>query len=234
MSAITALTAQNTLGVQAIEPVSIGFVRQQIRSVLADIGADAIKIGMLHSVEVVVAVTEELAAYPEIPVVVDPVMVSTSGHQLLEEPAIEALRATLFPRAMLITPNLIEARLLAKTSPDEQPDLSTLARKLAAANGNRAVLVKGGHLTTDAYSRDVLLQNGLLTELVEPRVDTQNTHGTGCTLSAAIATYLGFGHSLAESCRLAKQFLTKALIAAKSDRIGYGHGPVHWVVLESA
>jgi len=231
MSAITALTAQNTLGVQAVLPVDAAFVREQIRSLLGDIGVDAVKIGMLHNAAVIEAVALELESV-DVPVVLDPVMVATSGDLLLEDAAVTALREILVPRATLITPNLPEAKvLLGGRSLDATSSAAALLEFAAAA------LVKGGHGEGED-SVDVLAVRSdpdgaspeyALHSFGAPRVATRNTHGTGCTLSSAICAFLARRESLWDAVEQAKAFLTAALVRGADDELGSGHGPVRWM-----
>ncbi len=224
-SALTALTAQNTTGVQAVHPVPADFVARQMRSVLDDLDVRAIKTGMLADAAIIRAVASILASVPAIPVVVDPVMVATSGDPLLATDAVETLRTQLIPRATLITPNLPEAAVLLGTT-IARTDAEAEAQAVALAKlGAKAVLVKGGHGTGDE-AVDFLYADGRIERISTPRIATRNTHGTGCTLSAAIAAGLAKGQSLGEAVRKAKTFLTAAIASAASHKLGAGHGPV--------
>lgn len=225
-SAITAVTVQNTLGVEAVHPIPLDILRGQIRAVLSDIGAGAVKIGMLHSSEVVRVVAEELRAFGITNVVLDPVMVSTSGHRLIEEEAIETLKSELLPLARVITPNIPEAEILAGTAINSNQDLPTVARSLSMG-GSVSVLLKAGHLTSDTLV-DVLYnaEEDSITYLPSPRISTPNTHGTGCTLSSALAAALSRGLSLTEAAKSAKEYLSGALLSGSHYTIGHGHGPV--------
>lgn len=229
MSVITALTAQNTRAVTAIHPVPEDFIAAQMDAVMEDIGVDAIKIGMLHSPAVIQVVAERLRHFQVANVVVDPVMVAKSGDALLREDAVEALRAELLPLATLITPNIPEATVLlgrAQAEMVEEPEgLEEVARALLQL-GPGAVLLKGGHLSGDR-SPDILIGSGDVARFEAARVDTPNTHGTGCTLSSAIAAQLAHGHPLPEAVGRAKDYITRALIAGSAYRLGSGHGPVH-------
>ena len=225
-SAITAITAQNTLGVNAVEGLSIEIIEGQIDAVLSDIGANSIKIGMLHSAEVVQSVARMLRKYNIKDVVLDPVMVSTSGHKLIEDSAIEVLKAELMPMARVITPNIPEAEILLGEAISKQGDLFGAARRLAEKYGV-SVLLKAGHLVNDElidifYNRE----SDELVELSALRVDTRNTHGTGCTLSSALAAQLAKGLSLTEAVRAAKTYINTAIIHGANYKIGHGHGPV--------
>ncbi len=227
MTAITAVTAQNTLGVQAIAPLAGEVVAQQIASSLDDIGADAIKIGMLHDADIIAHTARALEGRTA-PIVLDPVMIATSGAALIAPQAIAAMRETLFPRAALITPNLPELGHLLGRTIDDSSQLAEAAEELAHMTG-AAVLAKGGH-TPDARVIDVLFMPGMLGEdargvqFDHERIDTPHTHGTGCTLSSAIATLLGHGLPLEHAVRLARQFVLAAIRAAPG--FGAGNGPL--------
>ena len=225
-SVIAALTAQNTRAVTAIHEVPPQFVAAQLDAVFDDIEIAAVKIGMLSSRGVIEVVAAGLERHRAQNVVLDPVMVAKSGARLLRADAIEALKERLLPLATLITPNLPEAGdLLGIEAPRDEAGMTAAAAALRAL-GPKAVLVKGGHLE-DAYSVDILDDGGAPLTLVAPRIATGNTHGTGCTLSAAIAALLGKGLPLRDAVRAAKAYLTDALRAADELRVGHGHGPVH-------
>ena len=224
--AITALTAQNTLGVQAIFEVSPGFVREQMRSVARDLDVRAIKIGMLATSAIIAAVADGLEDFPNVPVVLDPVMVAASGDPLLEASAVETLRGRLLPCATLVTPNLAEAAILTggkEAGSEEEMQAQALSLRDAGA---LAVLVKGGHAKADTAVDIYLDAEGQL-RLEAPRIATSNTHGTGCTLSAAIAAELAKGASLRDAVTTAKNYISAALKAADTLHIGKGRGPVH-------
>lgn len=229
-SAIVAIVDENTCGVYGVHPVPDNFVAGQIRSVLSDIGADAIKIGMLHSsslIRTVIATLSDHAA--KSPVVLDPVMVATSGDPLLQPEAIDTLRNELLPRARIITPNLPEASILLGATVDHQDQLHDAARELSRLSGNRvSVMLKAGHLGNDTLT-DIFYNADADTfmQLSSPRVNTPNTHGTGCTLSSAIAACLAKGQPLDIAVRNAKQYLARAIEAGAAYSIGRGHGPVH-------
>ncbi len=224
MTALTAATAQNSVSVQAIAPMGGAIVREQIASCVNDIGVDAIKIGMLHDEEIIAAVAEGLALIDEaVPVVLDPVMVATSGAALIAPNAIEALRKTLFPRASLITPNLPELELLTGTKPRTGEEVGYAAEQLATEY-DAYVLAKGGH-TEDERVIDVLVGPGARSVAFDhARIDTRHTHGTGCTLSSAIATLLGHGQPMEHSVRLGRNFVLRAIEAAPG--YGAGNGPL--------
>ena len=217
MTAVTALTAQNTEGVHGVHPVPAGFIADQMRVVLRDIGADAVKTGMLHDAEVIEAVAETLAREaPGVPVVVDPVMVAKGGHVLLREDAVEALRRHMLPLAALLTPNLPEAEALLDGRPS---DWATWA-----ALGVGAVLLKDGH-GEGAVVRDRLLTPSGETAFEHERLDTRHTHGTGCTLASAAATGLAQGLDLVPAVRRAGNFVHEAIRSAPG--LGRGHGPLN-------
>ncbi len=223
MSAITALTAQNTLGVQGIHPCPAAFVAEQIDSVLCDLGADVIKTGMLFSAEIIRVVAEAIERYA-LPAVVDPVMIAKGGASLLQQQAIETLQRELLPRTYLLTPNLPEAEALTGIQIHNEADMEEAARTLQQM-GARNVLLKGGHLEGEAV--DLLLAADRVHHYRAPRIDTPNTHGTGCTFSAAIATFLAQGLALPEAVGRGKEFITQAI--ANALPLGSGHGPVnHW------
>lgn len=227
MSVITALTAQNTVGVSGIHPVPVEFVNAQLEAVLSDIGTDAVKIGMLFSPELIRTIAEQLKNYSVTTIVLDPVMVAQSGDKLLQDDAIEALKQYLIPMADIITPNLPEASVLLNREITTADALEQAARDLAGF-GCRNVLIKGGHLE-GSISDDLLYLGGeqRAVLLAGERVATVNNHGTGCTLSSAIASFLARGESVEEAVRRAKEYITEAIIAGAGFRIGKGHGPVH-------
>lgn len=227
MSAITAITAQNTLGVESVAPVAPGDVAAQIDAVAADIRPQAVKTGMLFNRGTVLAVARALRRHSLTPLVVDPVMISTSGHTLLDDDAVTAMTDEIFPLATIITPNKHEAERIAGLRING-PDDAAQAAEAMLHTGAGAVLIKGGHFHNDIMT-DYLFtrsQPGPIL-LSTPRVDTQNTHGTGCTLSAAIAAYLALGNGLETAVRLAKKYLCDALASGARLKIGHGHGPVN-------
>ena len=227
MSVITALTAQNTQTVTAIHPAPPEFIAAQMDSVLTDMGTDAVKIGMLHSPKVIEVVADRLTAHRVANIVLDPVMVAKSGDKLLRDDAIEALKERLIPLADVITPNLPEASALLERSVTTADHMAEACRDLARL-GCRAVLLKGGHLE-DADSSDCLYvsETDALVPLSASRIQTVNAHGTGCTLSSAVAAHLARGFSLSEAVGKAKTYITQALKAGAQFKIGHGHGPVH-------
>lgn len=226
MTAITAITAQNTCGVRAIHPIPTSVLAAQIDAVVEDIGVDAVKIGMLHGPDVVHTVAQAIDRHQLSMVVFDPVMVATSGAQLIEADAVDRLVRELFPRVALITPNLDEAALLVGHPIHGTQDMARAAETLLQM-GARQVLLKGGHLP-GAQVIDLLL--GVGTEPIwmqGERIDTLNTHGTGCTLSSAIAAHLALGFDMQQAVVLARVFVREALQAAASVRCGQGGGPLN-------
>jgi hydroxymethylpyrimidine/phosphomethylpyrimidine kinase len=225
MTAITAITAQNTVGVRAIHALPPAMLREQIDAVAEDIGVDAVKIGMLHAPEIVEVVAEAIDRHGWRRVVLDPVMVATSGDRLIAPETQSVLVARLFPRATVVTPNLDEAAWLLGRPIDGRPALVEAARALQAL-GAPAVLLKGGHLSGDVVE-DVLVDGEAVPESMQsPRIDTPNTHGTGCTLSSAIACGLALGESLPAACRQARAYILAALASGAAVRTGHGHGPL--------
>jgi hydroxymethylpyrimidine/phosphomethylpyrimidine kinase len=226
MTAITALTAQNTLGVRAIHAIPLQMLTDQIDAVVEDIGVDAVKIGMLHSADTVRAVAGALKRHGLGKVVLDPVMIATSGAKLIDDAAIEVLVRELFPLAAVVTPNLDEAALLVGHPLRGEADMEAAARQLLE-RGASAVLVKGGHLAGDTVS-DLLLARGAPPLWMRaPRIASGNTHGTGCTLSSAIACQLALGADLGEAVERARAFVRGALEAGARVRTGAGSGPLN-------
>ncbi len=226
-SAIVALVDENTIGVYDVLPVPVKFVAGQIHSILDDIGTDAVKIGMLHSAELITTVRNTLDEYPEIRnIVLDPVMVATSGDPLLEAEAVATLRDVLIPRSRIITPNIPEAEVLLNQkirSQDELPDAAVELSQFGAS-----VMLKAGHLSDEKLTD--IFYNAETKETIyleSKRIDTVNTHGTGCTLSSAIASSLAKGNSLNDSVRLAKDYIASAIESGSQYKIGKGHGPVN-------
>lgn len=221
-SAITALTAQNTLGVAAIHDLPPSFVAAQFDAVAGDIGVDAMKTGMLFNAEIIQVVCDRIRHHGVVNVVVDPVMVATSGDLLLRNDAVEAVKTELLSVALVATPNRREAGVLAEMEVDTDQDVVEAARRIHAL-GPRYVLVKGGHASGDAV--DWLFDGRELTPFRSPRIDTRNTHGTGCTLSAAIAAHLALGRGVFEAVAEAKAYITAAI--GHAYPLGKGHGPVN-------
>ena len=225
-SVITAVTAQNTVAVTAVHELPADIVSAQISAVLSDIHVDAIKLGMLFSSAIITAVAYQLAQFTG-PLVIDPVMVSKSGDVLLQDAAIDAVIGQLLPRACLLTPNLPEAARLLKKSEAKTPREMVAQGQQLLSMGPQAVLIKGGHATGDICT-DILVQaDGSIHTFEAPRVDTRNTHGTGCTYSAAITAQLAKGQGLARAVEFAHTYLHTAIVAADQLLVGQGHGPVH-------
>jgi hydroxymethylpyrimidine/phosphomethylpyrimidine kinase len=226
MSAITALTAQNTVGVQGIHAVPPAFLKAQLQSVIEDIGVDAVKIGMLHEPGVVEVVAWAIEHYQLRRVVLDPVMVATSGDRLIADATVRVLVERLFPLVTVITPNLDEAALLLERPIQSIPELSTAAHALMD-QGAHAVLLKGGHLPGDQVV-DVLVQQGRPdVVLASQRIVSRNTHGTGCTLSSAIAAHLAVGQPLEDAVQAARRYILGAIEAGARVQVGQGHGPLN-------
>lgn len=225
-SVITALTAQNTKGVRAVHAVPPDFVTAQLDAVFDDLDVKAVKIGMVADVHVIAAIARILRARKPAHIVLDPVMVATSGDRLLEPGAIAALRRDLIPLADIITPNLPEAAALLGAPDAASEDKAAEQGRALLAQGAKAVLVKGGH-GTSAESVDLLITEQGVRRFAAKRIATKNTHGTGCSLSSAIAAYLARGDDLATAVGHAKDFVTRAIAASDWLDVGGGHGPIH-------
>lgn len=226
-SAITAVTVQNTIGVQAVHPVPLDILEGQIDAVLSDIGADAVKIGMLHSAEVVEIVARKIEEYGIRNVVLDPVMVSTSGHRLIEESAVDVIKERLIPLARVLTPNVPEAEILIGREISGERDFDAVAKELSDRYGV-SVLLKAGHLTGDTLTDYFYnAEDGELLLLPSKRIMTKNTHGTGCTLSSAFAAALAKGLQLTAAAGSAKKYIEQAIISGAEYEIGKGYGPVN-------
>lgn len=230
-SVITALTAQNTRGVNAVMPVPADFVGRQLDSVFGDLAVIAVKIGMLADKDVIATVAAKLRQYQPAHIVLDPVMVATSGDRLLAADAIDSLKQQLLPLADIITPNLPEAAaILGGNEPCTDAELQTFILRLQQYCGDQHcghILLKGGHLTSSQQSCDWLIGPQQIQCFEAKRINTRNTHGTGCTLSAAIASFLAQGQTMTAAVASAKHYLTGALQAADKLQIGTGHGPVN-------
>ena len=222
MAVVTSLTAQNTQGVTGVVDVPPDFIRNQIDAIFDDIEVAAVKIGMLANEEIMEAVAEALERHKPEHIVLDPVMVATSGDSLINSDAVEVLKKRVLPIASVITPNIPEAEKLSRKA---VIDMEAAAEGLLEL-GSDAVYLKGGHLKGDSM-RDVLAFKGGTKTFEASRVETEDTHGTGCTLSSAIAAYLGHGYDLPRACESAKSFVTEALKHGHMLRVGKGHGPVH-------
>tara|TARA_B100001989_G_scaffold242362_1_gene209059 strand:- start:35 stop:817 length:783 start_codon:yes stop_codon:yes gene_type:complete len=223
MAVITALTAQNTNGVTGVMDVPEDFVKQQLETIFEDIHVDAVKIGMLSNAAIIKVVANILKKYTAPNIVLDPVMVATSGDSLISADAVDAMKQYLVPLADVLTPNIPEAEKLSRKA---VLDMEEAAKGLLSL-GCGAVYLKGGHLK-GAQATDILAKNdGALRKYESDRIDTPNTHGTGCTLSSAIAAYLGHGLPLEDACAKAKDYLTKAIAQSDDLEVGCGHGPVN-------
>lgn len=226
MSAITAITVQNTIHVQDVFPIPVSVIKGEIEAVVSDIGVDSVKIGMLHSSEVIRTILETLQKYNLTNIVLDPVMVAKSGDTLLQSEAISTLKNELVPYARVITPNIPEAEIFLGKKIKSQDDLPDMARELS--QGRRtSVFLKAGHLSDDNLI-DIFYnaETDEILELTSKRQFTQNTHGTGCTLSSAFASFIALGNTLNDSARKAKEYISAATEAGKEYKIGHGHGPV--------
>ncbi len=224
MSCICALTAQNTKGVTLVTNTPVDMVQAQLEAIYDDVPPDGVKTGMLSTPAIVETVADFLASHRGVPLVVDPVMVATSGDVLLEKEAIETYKKKLIPLATLITPNIPEAEVLSGLSISSEEDMKQAAARLMDY-GCEAVLLKGGHSVMDAT--DILYDGNTYTRFPGKKIDTENTHGTGCTLSSALAASLAKGMSLKEAVSEAKIYMNGAIARAKTDSVGHGHGPVH-------
>ena len=222
---LTALPVQNTQGVQNIYEIPAQAIREQIQSILEDIYPDAIKIGMVHSVELVHIISEELKNYNK-PIVYDPVMVATSGHRLIKEETLEACIEKLFPLATLITPNLDEASILVNHKIDSA-ELMLAYGETILNLGCQNLLLKGGHLQQEKIISYLFQKKQPVQSYTSQKIETKNTHGSGCTLSSAIACNLALGFSLTESVQLAQEYVEQAILGSKDLTIGKGNGPLN-------
>jgi len=223
---LTSLPIQNTQGVSKIYDIPLKCIEQQCYSIFDDIEIDIIKIGMLHKLSIIKLIASILKNFPNIKVVIDPVMVAKSGHLLLESNAIKALREELLPFASIITPNIPEAEVLLGTKISSREDMEKAAMALAQL-GPTSVLIKGGHLELHDMSQDVLFWDGKYQWFEAKRIVTNNTHGTGCTLSAAIAALLAQKFLINDAVSIAKKYITGAIQVGSNESIGHGNGPVH-------
>ncbi len=226
MSVLTSITAQNTLGVQGIHDLPPDFVGLQIDSVMQDIGADAVKIGMLSNAQIIKTVSKKIKKYQVKNLVIDPVMVAKGGDCLLRVDAVKELKQDLIPLAMIVTPNLGEAEVLSELRIQNIEDMKKAARKIYKL-GAKNVLIKGGHLLSNK-AIDLLYNGENFREFKAERINTKNTHGTGCTLSSAIAAGLAQGKKVEEAVNTAKKYITLAI--QNSLDIGHGHGPLNHLV----
>jgi len=227
MSAITAITAQNTQGVKDIHPIPEDIINKQITAVMDDIGTDAVKIGMLHSSSVIRTVVKTLSQYNPGNIVIDPVMVATSGDKLLQDEAIATLIKEMLPIATVITPNLPEAEIILGHSIKTRDQFFEAAKELSQTKAG-AILLKSGHFEDEELT-DVLyiVKTDELVELPGTRINTKNTHGTGCTLSSAIAAQLALGYNLKEAIKKGLEYIHQSIQTGAAYQLGHGHGPVH-------
>lgn len=226
MSVLTALPVQNTQGVRNVWPLSVACVSEQLDAIFDDVEVHVIKMGMLFDAQIIEAVAHFLLHRAQnIPIVLDPVMVAKNGGVLLKADAIDALKTRFMPLATICTPNIPEAEVLTQTQIENVSDMERVARDLVGY-GSKAILLKGGHLSGEDAS-DFFIDGSEQRWIESQRIVTLNTHGTGCTLSAAVAAYLAKGLNPFDACREAKQYLTRAILGAKDVHFGKGHGPVH-------
>ncbi len=225
-SAITAITVQNTIGVTDIHSVPVAIVRDQIKAVMDDIGPDVIKIGMIHSKELAIIIAETLRQYPTVPVIFDPVMVATSGDKLIEDETIEVLKEYLFPLATAVTPNINEATFLSGLMIRNVDDMKEAGHRILQT-GCQTVLVKGGHLQGESVFDLYIDQLGKELLFKSDYIPTDNVHGTGCTLSAAISTYLAIGNTIEAAVQHAHIYVHKAISHGKDVKTGHGNGPLN-------
>ncbi|SEA47710.1 bifunctional hydroxymethylpyrimidine kinase/phosphomethylpyrimidine kinase [Pedobacter hartonius] len=225
-SAITAVTVQNTMGVRDIHSIPAEIVQGQIKAVMDDIQPSAIKIGMVHSTELAIAIHDTLATYPDIPVIFDPVMVATSGDKLINDDTVSVLKTVLFPLMALITPNVDEAEILTGQKISNLAEMQSAARALLQT-GCSAVLLKGGHLKGRKVYDFYTSREGAEQVFESDYIESDNVHGTGCTLSSAIAAYLTLNHTLADAISKARAYVYQAILQGKDVKTGHGHGPLN-------
>lgn len=225
-SVLTALPVQNTMGVRKIYPIPMEAVAEQIEAVLNDIFPDAIKIGMVHTSQLVETIVKTLSQYPKIPIVFDPVMVATSGHRLIEEETIQTIVEQLFPIVEIITPNMDEASILAKMEVKTLEDMKIAGEKILRS-GCKSILLKGGHQKLPTVTSLLFEGNGKQSSFETIKFATNNTHGSGCTLSSAIAAFLARGEDLYHSVELAQQYVFEAIKNGKDVVVGKGNGPLN-------
>lgn len=225
-SVLTALPVQNTMGVRTIYPIPYQAVKEQIEIILEDIFPDALKIGMVHTSELVATIVKTLSKYPKMPIVFDPVMVATSGHKLIEDETIQSIVSTLLPIADIITPNLDEAGILANMKIETVEDMYLAGKKIKKI-GAKNILLKGGHLKTAQLTSLFFSEDDEIHEFHFEKYDTKNTHGSGCSLSSAIASYLAQGKSMLDAVTLGQNYVKDAIYNGKDIIIGKGNGPLN-------
>ncbi|REC41955.1 MULTISPECIES: bifunctional hydroxymethylpyrimidine kinase/phosphomethylpyrimidine kinase [unclassified Chryseobacterium] len=225
-SVLTALPVQNTMGVRKIYPIAVEAIADQIETVLDDIFPDAIKIGMVHTSQLVETIVKTLSKYPKIPIVFDPVMVATSGHRLIEEETIQTIVEQLFPIAEIITPNMDEASILAQMEVKTLEDMK-IAGENILRSGCKNILLKGGHQEFPTVTSLFFEENGKQSSFETIKFETNNTHGSGCTLSSAIAAFIARGEELSKSVELAQEYVFEAIKNGKDVVVGKGNGPLN-------
>lgn len=225
-SVLTALPVQNTQGVRNIFPIPVEAVSEQIEAILDDIFPDAIKIGMVHTPELVETIVKTLAKYKKVPIVFDPVMVATSGHRLIEEKTIETIIEKLFPISDIITPNMDEAAILAKMEVKNLDDMKIAGERIKEL-GCKNILLKGGHLETEMLTSFFYNDQNDYQTFKSEKVDTKNTHGSGCTLSSAIASFIARGKSMDEAVAFAQYYVSEAVLKGSDVQTGKGNGPLN-------
>ncbi|MGD1317872.1 bifunctional hydroxymethylpyrimidine kinase/phosphomethylpyrimidine kinase [Chryseobacterium sp. 2R14A] len=225
-SVLTALPVQNTQGVRNIFPIPVEVVSEQIEAILDDIFPDAIKIGMVHTPELVETIVKTLAKYKKVPIVFDPVMVATSGHRLIEEKTIETIIEKLFPISDIITPNMDEAAILAKMGVKNLDDMKIAGERIKEL-GCKNILLKGGHLETEMITSLLYNDQNDYQTFKSEKVDTKNTHGSGCTLSSAIASFIARGKSMDEAIAFAQYYVSEAVLKGSDVQTGKGNGPLN-------
>ncbi len=233
MSVITALTAQNSTGVQGVLGIEPSFVTEQLKSIFSDLRPDAIKIGMVHSPELASAIATFLKDHSDIPIVFDPVMVATSGDRLIEKDTIAVIVRELFPLSTIITPNMDEAALLAQIPVNNTEDMYLAGKKIISM-GSPHVIIKGGHLKQEQLTSILFDQNTCTKEFHQTRINTKNTNGSGCTFSSAIAAYLALGDSLYDAIEKAQLYISNAIESGKEVETGNGNGPLNHFFQPSA
>ena len=227
-AAITSITVQNTKGVKAVHGVNPLIVADQIKAVMDDIKPDAVKIGMINDCATIHAIADTLMHYPKCPIVIDPIMVSTSGFNLMKQDALELFCDSLLPMSTLLTPNLPETEILSNMKINSIDDMDIAAQRIQSL-GCKAVLIKEGHAKGDRKVDRLYTTNGGVQTFTHKTIDTRNTHGTGCTLSSAITSFIARGQDLTDAIAAAKNYLSQALEAGKDIHIGEGHGPVNYL-----
>lgn len=225
-AAITSITVQNTKGVQAVYGVNPLIIADQIKAVMDDIKPDTVKIGMVNDSATIHAIADTLKHYPKCPIVIDPIMVSTSGFNLMKPDALELFCDSLLPMATLLTPNLPETEILSNMKIYTIDDMNIAAQRILSL-GCKTVLIKGGHMRGDKKVDRLYMANQNVQTFIHKTIDTRNTHGTGCTLSSAITSFIARGLDLADAIAAAENYLSQALAAGKDVYIGEGHGPVN-------